>query len=118
MPESFVERQPLQGRTLRASIELEAGNEESAREPALLAFDSSSRAANKQELSVLARLLARLHESEKALPLFEQASTAGELDDDCKRLINVRNNSIVTTSCCRLVQNSARPINKTASHAS
>jgi hypothetical protein len=88
VPESFIERKPLQGRALLGWIELEAGNEGPARESALLAFDSSSRAANKQELSVLGRLLARLHEEEKALPLFEQAATPGVLDDDCRRLLD------------------------------
>ena len=88
VPESFVERQPFQGNTLLGWIELEAGNEERAREVAALALDSSSRAAHQQEISVLARLLARLGEDEKALPLLEQAATPGVLDDDCKRLVD------------------------------
>ncbi len=50
-------------------------------------YDSDSRAANKQEISVLGRMLIRSREYEKALPLFEQAATPGVLDEDTKRLI-------------------------------
>jgi tetratricopeptide (TPR) repeat protein len=85
--ESFVERQPFQGNTLLGWVELEAGNEGKAQELAALALDSSSRAAHQQEIAVLASLLVRLGQDEKALPLLEQVATPGVLDFDCKRLI-------------------------------
>lgn len=85
--ESFVERQPFQGNTLLGWVELEAGNKEKAQELAALALNSSSRAAHQQEIAVLARLLVRLGQDEKALPLLEQVATPGVMDLDCKRLI-------------------------------
>ena len=91
VPETFIEQYPFQGLLLRSWIELESGHEEDARKAALLAFDSDSRGANKQEISVLGRLLARLRDYEKALPLFEQAATPGVLDEDTKRLIECAN---------------------------
>lgn len=87
LPQSFVEQRPFQGNTLLGWIELEAGNKDRAQELAALALDSSSRAAHQQELAVLARLLVRLGQDEKALPLLEQVATPGVLDFDCKRLI-------------------------------
>lgn len=87
LPQSFIERQPFQGNTLLGWIEFEAGQEEEAQKLAALALDSSSRAAHQQEIAVLARLLVRLGQDEKALPLLEQVATPGVLDFDCKRLI-------------------------------
>lgn len=87
VPESFFKRQPFQGNTLLGWIELEDGNKERARENAALALDSSSRAAHQQEIAFLARLLVRLEEDDKALPLLERVATPGVLDDDCKQLI-------------------------------
>jgi len=87
VPDKFVERRPFQGNTLLAWIALESGNDNQARELANVALDSSSRAANQQEIAILARLLTRMGDDENALPLWEQASTPGVLDDDCKRLV-------------------------------
>jgi hypothetical protein len=88
LPESFIERQPFHGNTLLGWIELEESHEERALENANLALDSSSRVANQQEISVLARLLVHLKKDDKALPLLEQVATPGVLDEDCKRLVD------------------------------
>jgi tetratricopeptide (TPR) repeat protein len=87
VPKSFVKRYPFQGNVLLAWIDLEEGQKEHAREFTERAWDSSALAANRQEISVLGRLLASVGLEDKALPLFEQAATPGLMDEDCKRLI-------------------------------
>ncbi len=87
VPDTFVDQRPFQGNTLLAWIALESGNEGNARELAALALESSSRSAHQQHVAVLARLLVRIGDDEKALPLLEQAATPGVLDDVCKRLV-------------------------------
>lgn len=87
VPESFVKQYPFQGYTLLAWIETEAGHEEQARQLADQAYDSTTRGADTQQISMLGRVLVRLGEHEKALPLFEHAATPGVFDDDCKRLL-------------------------------
>lgn len=86
VPESFVESNPFQGYTLLAWIELECEDTAAASENAKKALDASAREAHRQEISVLGIIFTRLGDDESALPLLEQASTPGVLDDDCKRL--------------------------------
>ncbi len=85
---AFLKRCPFQGNTLFGWIELEAENVELAREYVEKALDSSSRLANQQEIVVLATLLVKLHDEERALPLLEQAATPGVFDDACMKLVS------------------------------
>ena len=117
IPDSFVERQPFQGNTLLCWLKLEEGDKERAREFAALALDSSSRAANQQEIAFLARLLIRLKEDEKALPLLEQVATPGVLDDECKQFVYCANVSVATIHCFAFVLTFAGQITKTTTYA-
>ena len=60
----------------------------SGHENAALALGCSSRAAHQQEIELLATLLVGLEEDDRALPLLEQVTTPGVLDENCKRLVN------------------------------
>ncbi len=87
VPETFTKTMPFQGMTLLAWIAVEDGNLKQAREFAYIALESSSRSAHRQEIGVLATLLLRLEDDEKALPLLEHVAMPGVLDADCKKLI-------------------------------
>lgn len=88
VPGSFVEGLPFQGNTLLAWIALESGDKERASDLAAKALQSSSRTAHRQEVRVLATLLLRIGEDEKALTLLDQIAIPGVLDEVCKRLVD------------------------------
>ncbi len=84
----FHASSPFQAHTLNGWIEFESGNAEKASEYIEQALDASSQSAHREEIATLARLLVRLGQDEKALPLLEQVYTPGVLDFNCKRLID------------------------------
>ncbi|PHQ33673.1 PIN domain-containing protein [Rhodopirellula bahusiensis] len=88
VPDSFVDQFSFQGNSLLAWIELESGKRNRAGEFAFDALNSSSKSAHRMEIAILARILVRLGEEEKALPLWEQAAVPGILNDDCKALFS------------------------------
>ena len=105
VPQAFVDLHPFQANTLLAWVEFEAGKLSEALDFANKALDSSSRSVEHQEIALLARLLLRLREDEKALPLLEQVAVPGILNEDSKRLIECANafNAMICCSVSALI---------------
>ncbi|TWT48953.1 PIN domain-containing protein [Botrimarina hoheduenensis] len=85
---ALIEAHPLAGKAALGWIALERGDPDSAMRHARGALGSPLKGVHEEEVRLLARLLNNLGFDEEALPLFERVYRPGQLDADCKRLIN------------------------------
>lgn len=88
VPEAFQNSHPFQAHTMLAWIRGMEKNHVAAKEEAAKALNASIQTAQPQELRLLAIILVKLKDHANALPLFEQLTVPGVLDENMERLIS------------------------------
>lgn len=89
--ETYLKVNPFCALTIRAWISAERKEIDDARENAAAALKESSRSANPQILSILAKIFVVLEDDENAIVFLEQVATPGVFDVDMRRLIDCAN---------------------------
>ncbi|HEY0984308.1 PIN domain-containing protein [Schlesneria sp.] len=88
VPEAFQKSHPFHAHTMLAWIRWTEQDQVAAMDEAAKALNASIQTAQPQELRLLAMILVKLNDHANALPLFEQLTTPGVLDENMEQLIS------------------------------